>query len=164
MVKSVGNNSFKMAQPLQRSVALMPINKNEKGSDAHPDAKPGSDGIIHMEVKCYPCSNMGHYASKCLDKKPTNAEKELSGSDKVYDFLFKTLCHIQLNTSPKQMVYKNWILLNSKSTIQMFNNATLLTNIQHHPKGDTLIVFLNGGSQESLFVGPFGGINVWYNP
>ena len=57
-------NGYKMAQPMQHKVALTQINKHRKGSDAHPDAKPGLDGIIHVGINCHMCSNIGHYASK----------------------------------------------------------------------------------------------------
>ena len=72
--------------------------------------------------------------------------------------------HVQLNTFPNPLFDQNWILLNSESTIHVFNNATMLTNMQHHPGGKTLMVCLNGGSQESHMVGHFGNIDIWYNP
>ena len=55
---------------MQQIVALNQINKNEKGSNVCPDTKPFSDGIVHMDIKCHICSNMGHHASKYPDMKP----------------------------------------------------------------------------------------------
>ena len=91
--------------------------------------------------------------------------KKFSGSKKVCDCQYETTTHhVQLNTLANQLVNQNWILLNSESTIHIFNNAALLTNIQHHLEGNTLKVFLNGGSQVLHMMEHFGGIDVWYNP
>ena len=135
----------------------MQVNKKEKGFNACPDTKPGSNKIIHVGIKCCMCSNMGHCTSKHPHKKPSDMEKELSWSNKVRDCQYQT-------TSSNLLVNQNWILLDSELTVHVFNNDALLNNMQQHPEVDTLILFLNGGSQELHIVGHFGGINVWYNP
>ena len=28
-------------------------------------AIPGTDGVVHENIKCFSCNKMGHYASKC---------------------------------------------------------------------------------------------------
>ena len=65
-------NGYKAAQPMPHNLALMQINKNRKLPD-----EAGLDGIIHAGIKCRTCSNMGHYTSKCPDKKPLNAENQI---------------------------------------------------------------------------------------
>jgi hypothetical protein len=54
--------------------------------------------------------------------------------------------------------------LDSQSTVHVFNNKELLTDIRMHPEGRTLRVFTNGGHMDSQMVGRFGDIDVWYNP
>jgi hypothetical protein len=56
------------------------------------------------------------------------------------------------------------ILLDSQSTVHVFDNKELLTDIKVHPEGKTLQVFTNGGHMDSQMVGCFGDIHVWYNP
>ena len=65
-----------------------------------------------------------------------------SRTDKVHGLHCKTMtCHVQLNTLPNQLVNPHWILFDSESTVHVFNIAALLTDIQHHPEGKTLLVF-----------------------
>lgn len=55
-----------------------------------------------------------------------------------------------------------WILLNSQSTVSMFNNPDMFTNICE--SGRTLRAVTNGGFQDSSLVGDFGNLGeVWYN-
>ena len=41
------------------------------------------------QVKCYQCGQMGHYASKCLEKKKGKIEKDPTATTVVEDFAAK---------------------------------------------------------------------------
>jgi hypothetical protein len=63
----------------------------------------------------------------------------------------------------KCLISPSWILLDSQSTVPVFNNRALLTNIRPSPR--TLRVHMNGGTQMSTKMGTvknFG--DVWFNP
>jgi hypothetical protein len=63
--------------------------------------------------------------------------------------------------APHNMIPSTWILLNSQSTVLVFKNRNLLTNIR--PSARTLQVHTNGGTQSSNQISSvlsFG--NVWY--
>jgi hypothetical protein len=72
--------------------------------------------------------------------------------------------HIQQLTTSTGTLDPNLILLDSKSTVHVFNNKDLLMDIRLHPKGHVLRVHSNGGCMDSRMVGRFGDIGVWYNP
>jgi hypothetical protein len=64
--------------------------------------------------------------------------------------------------APHNMIPHTWILLDSQSTVSVFKNRNLLTNIR--PSARTLRVHTNGGTQTSNQIGTvpnFG--DVWYN-
>ena len=55
-----------------------------------------------------------------------------------------------------------WILLDSQSTISVFNNMNMLHNIRRSPY--VLRAITNGGFQDSNMVGDFPNLGeVWYN-
>jgi hypothetical protein len=55
-----------------------------------------------------------------------------------------------------------WILLDSQSTISVFKNADMLSNIRRSPY--VLRALTNGGYQDSNMVGDFPNLGkVWYN-
>ncbi len=56
----------------------------------------------------------------------------------------------------------NWILLDSQSTISVFNNPSMLSNIRQ--SNHTLHALTNGGHQDSDMVGDFANLGtVWFN-
>jgi hypothetical protein len=58
----------------------------------------------------------------------------------------------------------NWILLDTQSTVNLFNNRALLTNIRKCT-GPPLRCYCNGGFQDSTLIGTLDGYgDIWYNP
>ena len=56
----------------------------------------------------------------------------------------------------------SWILLDSQSTISVFRNLNMLTNLRESER--TLRAITNGGHQDSNMVGDFPNLGeVWYN-
>ena len=56
----------------------------------------------------------------------------------------------------------NWILLDSQSTISVFKNKSMLTNVRR--SGHVIRALTNGGHQDSDMIGDFPNLGeVWYN-
>jgi hypothetical protein len=83
---------------------------------------PGTNGITHPNIECYECHSMGHYAFNCPCVGVTLAQN-----------------------SHYAGLPKSWILLNTQSTISVFNNPSMISDIQ--PSAHTLRVQTNGGYQ-----------------
>jgi len=148
-------------------------------SNAAPVA--GINGRLFSDVNCYACGAMGHYAMDCPRAAGTDAAAAAGttaagtaaaaasaaaaataarGAARQVSFDFS------LTQSPRSsLINPNWILLDSESTVCVFCNKDLLTNIGESPDGEVLKVYTNGGSQESKLVGTLEGFGeVWYNP
>ncbi len=111
----------------------------------------GNNGVTHEGIECYQCHSIGHYAGNC----PDGAETSVGTTLTQYAFMMA-----QANISS---IDPKWILLDSQSTISVFNNATMLRNIRK--SGHTLRALTNGGHQDSNMIGDFPNLGaVWYNP
>jgi hypothetical protein len=92
----------------------------------------GLDGVLHAHITCFECSRKGHYATTCPSAS-TGAQVQLfqvMGVDNadatnppVYDFTFTQ------NRAGIGLIPPTWILLDSQSTVSVFNNEHFLTNI-----------------------------------
>ena len=117
---------------------------------------PGTDNITHENIKCYNCNKMGHYRGQCSHANSKNDKTEtgvsalqiskLSISDNKYEVMFAQLDEL-VN------IPKSWVLLDTQSTVSVFNNPGLLENIRKVNK--KLILVTNGGRHESNMVGDF---------
>jgi hypothetical protein len=135
----------------------------------------GKNGKIQEHIQCHKCKFKGHYANQCPtppdgseSQKSQNGETDVQVSTHVLSQSHQMsdgspMNHIQLTTSTATLD-PNLILLDSESTVHVFNNKDLLTDIRLHPKGEVLRVHSNGGCMDSRMVGRFGDIDVWYNP
>ena len=111
----------------------------------------GTNGLTHNGIECYRCHSFGHYASNC----PSGADHSVGTT--------LTQFAIMMAQANAHSIDPAWILLDSQSTISVFNNPIMLTNIR---KSDhTLRALTNGGHQDSDMVGDFSNLGVvWYNP
>ncbi len=114
---------------------------------------PGTNGVTHEGITCFRCNNTGHYASDCPDE-------QQPGSGASGTTLLQYGMVLAQGTAA---IDPSWILLDSQSTISVFRNPDMLTNIR--PSDHTLRAVTNGGYQDSTLVGDFPNLgSVWFNP
>ena len=89
----------------------------------------GKDGKVYTHVNCHNCHQKGHYANQCPNKDPI------------------TLAHFSLTQKKLELINKNWILLDTCSTVSVFCNDDLVTDIDDCLPGDGITVVTNGGSE-----------------
>ena len=92
----------------------------------------GTDGRLLERTHCYNCQTYGHYAGNCN-------EPNIRGTTLVYDGFVMT----QMVCKKYSPISKEWILLDTQSTMSVFNHKQFLTNIQESK--ETLHAITNGG-------------------
>jgi len=111
---------------------------------------------------------MGHYSNECTPAKIEDAEEgkqflnsmgfgDLDEEDEEEEFLFYTNpCKHSSN-----IVSQNWVVLDNQSTIDVFQNKNLLTNIRD--SGKMLKIHCNVGVATTSLVGYLPGYGeVWF--
>ena len=115
-------------------------------------AVPGTNGITHDGITCYNCQRMGHYSADCPDDRSIATTVGTTLTQYAY----------MLAQGTSAGINPNWILLDSQSTISVFRNPTMLTNIR--PSTHVLRALTNGGHQDSMMVADFPNLGkVWFN-
>ena len=94
------------------------------------EATPGNDGKVFSHIDCYNCGHKGHYASNCPHKKKI------------------TLGHFTLTQKQLELINKQWVLLDSCSTVSVFCNRDLVSNVEKCAPGKSITVVTNGGVQD----------------
>ena len=94
----------------------------------------------------------------------------------IYDFAFtqKTVTFQEMTKAQKivlsqkllgDLINLNWILLDSQSTINIFNNPRLFSSIRNFKEHKVVRCYCNGGYQDIHKIGIFSGIGeVYFNP
>lgn len=109
---------------------------------------PGRNGILHERITCHRCRCFGHYADQC--------PSEIS----LTQFCFTSGAPVNPST---MCLPSHWILLDTQSSISVFKNPAMLSNIR--PSAEPLTVYTNGGSQVSHLCGDIPNLGtVWFNP
>ena len=105
---------------------------------------PGSNGELIPDMTCWKCLRLGHLSRHCPERVKIGGVQHVQWT--------------QFAHSPSNIVPKNWLLLDSGSTISSVCNKDLLHNIVkvHEP----VRVFTNGGSQDYSERGTLNIINL----
>ena len=127
-------------------------NEDTKSSDDEGDSKDRSNDNDAMEAIRYVDDIT--FAPK---GRPDNSTSQSKGSTTEVGFMQKDQSKQSVN------IPKHWVLLDSQSTVSVFNNARYLTNIRTADK--QLKAISNGGTQISTQIGHIANFGtVWYNP
>jgi Zinc knuckle len=150
-----GNQSVHPTAPTS-SVTIPPTDAHTFAQTARTtttttNSKAGSDGVLHSGITCFNCNSTGHYATQC------------PGALSLVQHCYMLT---QLTTHDNEERYegipRNWVLLDSQSTISIFNNAKMVTNIRLSPQA--VCARTNGGQQTSTHIADFRNLGVvWYN-
>ena len=144
-----------------------PIHQNEQVTGANFAQKnknlvQGNDGKIHENIECYKCHSIGHYATQC-------PEPERGLQSFQFDISSFPACPASHDTipqanfnqiefgnrcktiKPEMMQLKDAILLDTGSTVHLFMNKFMLTDIKESDK--KMHLENNGGTNISKLVG-----------
>jgi len=133
----------------------LPTNKKKKNKD---------------HITCFKCGIAGHYSNECTtvtsyDATEADAGKQFLNMSEHMDededsedseFLFYTSpCK-----NPSDVVSRNWVLLDNQSTVDVFQNKELLTNVRD--SGRVLNIHCNAGVASTSLMGYLPGYGeVW---
>jgi hypothetical protein len=125
----------------------------------------GGDNSWKVRINCHKCGKKGHIAREC----PKNEEKE---EEQMHANIEQDALteeedinkgeNIFVQHKERGLVNKNWVLLDSQSTVHQITNPAFLSNIRKAKKPAT--VYCNAGSTYSGLKGEFGTLTVKHNP
>ena len=131
------------------------------------------------QVTCHRCGKKGHYANeleKCQENEKTQVsevtavtthqyeeeEEEEDGDNLKFELCGCNVEGIDLKHGGDGKIPDSWILLDNQSTINVFKNKFLLTNIQK--VSTEMKIHCNAGTSTTNMVGDLAGYGtVWYH-
>lgn len=127
----------------------------------------GANGVTHAGITCYRCNAHGHYADQCpadtssVQLLQVSPPPPASGGGAPPEHAHST--HFTFAQHFLEPIPSSWVLLDSESTVSVFNNPALLRNIR--PSDTHVTVHTNGGTQVSTLIGDIPNFGtVWFNP
>ncbi len=124
----------------------------------------GGDNSWTSRQTCYKCREKGHIAREC----PLNEEKQdqmnatIEGEAVVDEENTDNGENIFVQKKNGGVVDRNWVLLDSQSTVDQVSNPAMLTNIRKAKNPSK--IHSNAGSTCSVLEGNFGSITVRHSP
>lgn len=148
-----------------------PAGWNKRRQEAGTTSEEGAmfaqtgDGGDNWKAKqtCYKCGEKGHIARECPEKEKrdhmhTTIEEEAATEEEDID----DGENIFVQQKEVGVVNRNWVLLDSQSTIDQISNPAMLTNIRKAKIPSK--IHCNAGSTCSVLEGDFGNITVKHSP
>ena len=143
---------------------------------------PVADGVAFANVEkdisnitCHKCKKKGHYANKCPERKAETsetgatllmagvAEGDFDDSELHFQFLQNGTDAVTCQIGEDGRLPMSWILLDNQSTVDVFYNPDLLTNIREDTK--SMSIHCNAGVATTNLIGDLPGYGtVWYHP
>ena len=122
---------------------------------------PGISGKTSKNILCYACNTLGYYANNCPGSNKDTKNEDKHTDEKGFSFMQYNLNLMQMNG--KQLNPK-WVLLDTQSSCDIFNNTDLLHDIK--TESETCLNFHSNGDGfiNSNMTGVVCGYGkVWYH-
>ncbi|MEL7196302.1 MAG: hypothetical protein AAFO96_27965, partial [Bacteroidota bacterium] len=142
----------------------------KEGGGSHGQKKDKS------HIQCFACKQYGHYAgnpecpltqlAKSNQHAMMNNGVAFQGNEEDKGdsgMVFVTTHEVACNMSDGQINH-NWILLDNQSTVDVFANRDLLSNVREAPNGASMTIHSTGGKSITNTIGELKGYGtVWYH-
>jgi hypothetical protein len=124
----------------------------------------GGDNSWKSRLTCHKCRKQGHIARECPKKeeKQDQMHATIKGKQDTSKEDPDNGENIFVQKKEGGVVNKNWVLLDSQSTVNQVSNPALLSNIRRAKNPS--IIHSNAGSTSSILEGEFGSVTVKHSP
>jgi hypothetical protein len=131
----------------RKSEEVSHVRQEDGVAFAQQNVVPGRNGRSYPHVTCHGCDEAGHYQDQC----PSATAEQFQSQEST-----------QLFTKGTSHLPETWILPHNQSTMDLFGNRKLLTNVR--PSSTTMRVWCNAGTLVARSVTELPGYGtVWYD-